>query len=904
MAASSRDNPQGAGRSDGAIMDHASWCCELIEHLPVGFYGADREGRILAANPALVHMLGYGGFHAIDHRPLEELFFTADDYRRWHDRLDAEGAIRAMEVSLRRADGRPLWVEAHVRVVAHPDDEEPWQEGAFLDITDRREAVESLRRSEAMLNTILQIAPAGIGQVRDRVLTWCNETLCGMLGYDAAQLVGRSTRMLYAEEAEFARVGRAIARWTSAQERSSLEARWRRSDGAVIDVLLSGALVKTDHLEEGFVFTAIDIGPAKEAQRALAASERRFRQLVETMAEGLGIADADYRLTYVNSRFADMLGYTAEQMIGRSVLDFIREDYVDVMREQMRRRKAGEVRHYELAWRTADGQTVWTIASPRGLFDEAGRFAGSFGVMTDITGRKRSEDALRASEALYRTLVENLPQRISLRTPDRAFVTCNANFAADFAMTPDQVRGKRTEDVLPPEVARRAATRDACVLRTGEPAEVEEPLDAAGGTWVHWVTTPVKNDAGEITGLLCIYWDIGEQRRAAAEQTRLLEQLRRAQKMEALGRLAGGVAHDFNNQLTVIRGYCDMLLLSLAEDDQAAGALREILNATERSMELTTPLLALGRKHPVAPQIIDPAAVIGELTDTLARTLGEDIRLSIETTGPVGTVKADRSQLEQAVINMAINARDAMPQGGELMIGLSSVELKPGDPALDVDVKPGRFVEILIRDTGVGMDEQTLQQVFEPFFTTKGPGMGTGLGLSMAYGFVKQSGGQITGDSAPGAGTTFRMYLPEREIAPRPDAVPTAQVEPLTGTETVLVVEDEQPVRQFIVRLLEHLGYTVLDSDSPTASLRLAAGYPGPIDLLIADVVMPGMRGPQVAHALRADRPELRVLFVSGYAEGIEFGKELRGVDRFLAKPFTSTQLQQAVRDVLDAEEG
>ncbi len=885
------------------MMDHASWCCELIEHLPVAFYGADAGGRIVEANPALIAMLGCGSFHAIDHHPIEELFFDAEDYRRWSRTLEAEGAVHGMEVRLRRSDSRPLWVESHVRIVPREDARRPRQEGAFIDISDRRGAAESLRRSETTLNTILQVAPVGLGQIHDRVITWCNETLCTMLGYGAEQLVGRGTRMLYEDEADFDRVGRAIIERAAGGGPESVETRWRRSDGTVIDVLLSGAPVKPGDLAEGFIFTAVDIGPAKQAQRALAASERRFRELVETMDEGLGVADAEYRFTYVNSRFAEMLGLTVEDMIGRSILAFVQEDYVEIMRDQIRRRRAGQAQHYELAWRAADGSTVWTLASPKGLFDEAGRFVGSVGVLTDITDRKRGEDALRASEALYRTLVENLPQRVSLRRPDGVYVTCNANYAADHGLTSEQVRGKRAEEVVPPAMARLIRSRDARVLATGRALEAEEVVDEAGEIWVHWITTPVKSDTGEITGLLCIYWDISDQRRAAGEQTRLLEQLRRSQKMEALGRLAGGMAHDFNNQLTVIRGYCDMLLLRLAEDDQAAGALREILNATERSMELTTPLLALGRKHPVAPRMIDPAAVIGELTDTLARTLGEDIRLSIETTGPVGAVKADRSQLEQAVINMAINARDAMPEGGELVIGLSAVDLRPGEPILDVDVRPGRFVEILVRDTGVGMDEQTLRQVFDPFFTTKGPGMGTGLGLSMVYGFVKQCGGQITVDSAPGAGTTFRMYLPERETLPRPADVPAAEAEPLTGTETVLVVEDEAPVRQFIARLLEHLGYTVLESDGPIASLRQAADYDERIDLLITDVVMPDMRGPQVAHELRKARPDLRVLFISGYAEGVEFGAELRGVDRFLAKPFTAIQLQQAVREVLDAED-
>ncbi|NLF29799.1 MAG: PAS domain S-box protein [Planctomycetes bacterium] len=903
MAASSRDNEQGAGRQGGTMMDHPSWCCELVDHLPVGFYGADVEGRILEANPALIDMLAFSDFHALDHRPLRELFFTDEDYRRWRGTLEAEGSIQGMEVRLRRRDGRPLWVESHVRILARGGDHRPWQEGAFIDITGRRGAAESLRRSEATLNTILQIAPAGIGQVHNRVLTWCNESLCRMLGYDSAQLVGRSTRMLYEDEDQFDRAGREMAERALREPVASMDARWRRSDGEVIDVLLSAAAVKAGDAAEGFIFTAVDISQTKRTERALAASERRFRELVETMAEGLGIADAEYRFTYVNRRFAEMLGYSPEAMVGRSLLDFVREDHAAAMRQQMRGRRAGQARPYELAWRAADGRTVWTISAPKGMFDEQGRFVGSFGVLTDITDRKRGEDALRDSEARYRTLVENLPQRISLRNTDRVYITCNVKYASDFGLTPDQVRGRHTDDILPPEMARVTAARDARVLQTGQPAEGDEPFDEGGKVWIHWITVPVKNDLGEVTGLLCIYWDVSEQRRAAAEQARLLEQLRRAQKMEALGRLASGMAHDFNNQLTVIGGYCDMLLLGLGQDDPAAPALREILNATERSMELTGSLLALGRKHPVAPQTIDPAAVIGELTDTLARTLGEDIRLSIRTAGTVGFVKADRSQLEQAVINMAINARDAMARGGDLVIGLSGVDLPPGDPALDVDVKPGRFVELLVRDTGVGMDEKTLQQIFEPFFTTKGPGKGTGLGLSMVYGFVKQSGGQITVDSTPGAGTTFRMYLPQRKPSPRPAAAPAAQAGPLTGTETVLVVEDEQPVRQFIVRLLEHLGYTVLESDNPLACLHLASTYPESIDLLISDVVMPDMRGPQVAHEFRGARPKLRVLFISGYSEGVEFGQELRGVDRFLAKPFSSAQLQQAVRDVLDAPE-
>jgi nitrogen-specific signal transduction histidine kinase/CheY-like chemotaxis protein len=398
--------------------------------------------------------------------------------------------------------------------------------------------------------------------------------------------------------------------------------------------------------------------------------------------------------------------------------------------------------------------------------------------------------------------------------------------------------------------------------------------------------------------------------RDITEERQLEEQLHHAQKMEAIGRLAGGIAHDFNNILTAIQGYVALMREEVREGSSLASGLDEVRRGAERAARLTDQLLAFGRRQVVRPEVLDLNDVVHEMRSMLERLIGENVRLETLAGGRIGAVRADRGHLEQVLLNLVVNAKDAMDEGGRVEISTGNLDIdEPAAASLEQPVAPGRYVVLTVTDEGQGMDEATLSRIFEPFFTTKGQGKGTGLGLSTVYGSVRQAGGYVGVRSAPGCGASFSVYLPRIEAGadrrPGDSALetPPAPDGGIDGTgETILVVEDEAPVRRLMKKILERRGYRVLSAGDGEAAVKLAAAQDGPIDLLIADLVMPGIGGREVAERLEERRPGLLTVFVSGYtADEVVRRGIVHGQHAFLPKPFTPAALLQKVRDVLEA---
>jgi nitrogen-specific signal transduction histidine kinase/ActR/RegA family two-component response regulator len=397
--------------------------------------------------------------------------------------------------------------------------------------------------------------------------------------------------------------------------------------------------------------------------------------------------------------------------------------------------------------------------------------------------------------------------------------------------------------------------------------------------------------------------DISGRKQAEAALKRSEEQLRQSQKLEAIGRLAGGLAHDFNNILTAITGYSDLVLRRLGSVDPLRRSVEEIRRAAERAASLTHQLLAFSRKQMMQVKVLDLNAVVAEMESFLRRLIGEDIQLVTSLDPDLRRVKADPGQIEQVIMNLVVNARDAMPQGGRLRIETKDVSLS--EPYLDDagSVESGDYVVLSIADTGIGMNSEIKQKIFEPFFTTKEEGKGTGLGLAMVYGIVKQSGGSIRVHSEAGAGTTFMVYLPAVEEFVKAQSNGSRHIEAPGGTETVLLVEDEDMVRELVVEVLETEGYTVFSARRGAEALRLCAEQIMPINLLITDVVMPEMSGRELAEHLTARHPEIKVLFISGYTDDAIFRHGVQESNvAFLQKPFTTSELAAKVRSVLDAD--
>jgi two-component system, cell cycle sensor histidine kinase and response regulator CckA len=410
---------------------------------------------------------------------------------------------------------------------------------------------------------------------------------------------------------------------------------------------------------------------------------------------------------------------------------------------------------------------------------------------------------------------------------------------------------------------------------------------------------PIKDDHGTSVGAVLVFRDISEQRRQEAEQARLREKLQEASKINSIGRLAGGVAHDFNNLLTVINGHADLLLAGLTEKGRLWDSLVAIQDAGERAARLTQQLLAFSRRSMIEPKVLDLNAIVTETAKMLRRLLGENIAIALALDPVLDTVTADQGQLEQVLINLAVNARDAMPGGGRLTIETSPLKLRDEDLPNYPDLEAGRFIQLAVSDTGSGMTDEVRAQIFEPFFTTKEVGTGTGLGLAVVHGIVKQAGGYVSVNSEVGVGTTFKLLFPSTATAAAPPSGVTEL--PTRGTETVLLVEDEEQVRKVAQIAIELQGYCVLIAQDAADALRIAEQNSGPIHLLVTDVVMPDMGGSELADAVRILRPDIRVLFMSGYTDEAVFQHgNIPSTEAFIQKPFSPLGLARKIRTVLD----
>jgi PAS domain S-box-containing protein len=514
----------------------------------------------------------------------------------------------------------------------------------------------------------------------------------------------------------------------------------------------------------------------------------------------------------------------------------------------------------------------------------------------DVTERKRAETALRESEQCYRELFENANDFIYITDLEGKLTSVNAAGERITGYAREEMVGQNVERLIAPEfqaLARRLL--DAAVGQEGKTTYELEMVSKDGQRVPLEVSSQFVYRDSQRVGVHSVARDIRERR--------LLEgQLRQAQKMEAVGLLAGGIAHDFNNLLTVVTGYCEILLDDLPALDPSRPALCQINKSAERAAVLTRQLLAFSRRQVLQPVVIDLNALVSDSAKMLGRLLGEPIEIVTELDSHLSRLKTDPGQVDQALMNLAVNARDAMPLGGKLTIATANAVLDEKDIQAYPDARPGLYARLTVRDTGSGIDPAHLPHIFEPFFTTKEVGKGTGLGLAMVYGFVRQSGGHITVDSLPGRGTTFNVYLPALGIPDHAVSPASPNPQPPRGSETVLLVEDEESVRKLMSMVLQGNGYHVLEACHGLDALRICENLARPVDMLVTDVVMPRMGGRELAEQLVRRIPELKVLFVSGHADDTLFHGALAQGTPFLRKPFSPDVLALKVRELLDRQ--
>ena len=639
--------------------------------------------------------------------------------------------------------------------------------------------------------------------------------------------------------------------------------------------------------------------------------EIRFRsEILDAVGQAVIATDLEGRVIYWNHAAEKLFGFTEAEMLGQKARVLVPADQVDYADVILERIRAGEIWSGEFLVRRKDGTLFTAYASDALLRDRTGAVVGVVGLLTDVTQTKRVEERLRKSEAL---LAES--QRIAKIgswewDPATDALTCSEEWRRMFGYDPgDEVTVASMWQAIHPDDRERMTrvTREA--RASGSRFEYEFLIPSPqGARTIHCIGRVIRDEQGHVIRLVGTNQDVTERRRAEEALRRSEERLHRSERLEAVGQLAGGIAHDFNNLLTAITSYTQLLLEDSAPNDARRDDLLEIKKAADRATSLTRQLLAFSRRQVLDPRVIDLNAVVADLENMLRRLIGAHIALVTDPAlrPPLPRVRADVGQLEQVIVNLAVNARDAMPDGGTLTIRTGEAELTDADcrDHPDFDMRPGRYVVMSVSDTGTGMDAATQARMFEPFFTTKGPGKGTGLGLATVYGIVKQSGGYIAVASEPGKGTTFRIYLPSVEgdapgggdggAGSRADATPN-------GSGTILLVEDETPVRVLARRVLEQAGYAVLEAEDGVEGARVAEGFDGDIDLLLTDVVMPNLGGRALVERLRAARPRMAVLFISGYPDGeVERGGLTSGGAAYLEKPFSPRMLRDTVRQALE----
>ncbi|MDP6543341.1 MAG: response regulator [Phycisphaerae bacterium] len=528
--------------------------------------------------------------------------------------------------------------------------------------------------------------------------------------------------------------------------------------------------------------------------------------------------------------------------------------------------------------------------------DEISMLAGAVNEMTaKLSQRERS---LRDSEQKYRTLTDNLSQRIFLKDTESVYISCNTNYAADIGVDQEEIAGKTDFDFYPRELAEQYRTDDQQVISSGQTRELEERYVKQGQEFiVQTVKTPVWDDAGNVAGVLGIFWDITDRKRAADERARLEDQLRQARKMEAIGQLAGGIAHDFNNILTAIQGNAELLKLDLPETGTPTRFTDEIIKGANRAADLTKQLLSFARKGKRQVTPVDVHQTITDTTHLLAHSLDRRIELHLELHAAPSIVMGDPTQLQNALLNLGLNARDAMPEGGSLTCSTRNVTLTTEDCSeRSYDLTPGQYIEISLADTGVGMDIGTQERIFEPFFTTKEMGKGTGLGLAGVYGCVKSHDGSIHVDSTPASGTTFRILLPLADTDAETALHSDGDEKPVRGTGHILVVDDEESVRNFASTALRNLGYTVSTCCDGSEAVDCYREEHGTIDLVILDLIMPKMSGQDAFREFKKINPDVKVLVASGFSHTEATQQMLNdGALVLLNKPFQISKLSQAV---------
>jgi PAS domain S-box-containing protein len=823
---------------------------------------------------------------------------------------------------IRPSDGETRWIRAVAEIERDSQGRPLRLVGAHLDITDQKTAEATVQESEGRLRAITDALPFLISYLdNDQIFRFINKPYESWFERPLSEIIGRNVRDVMAPAMYEAR--RPFIERALAGESLSYEADFPRSGGTALTEIMHIPHRDPAGRILGLYAVVTDITARKLAEKVLSESEERFRSIADSAPVPMWVSRLDGLRQFVNRAYHDFLGVSFAEALN---FDWRKALHPDDLERVLRDQRAGEGSRkpfvLEARYRRHDGQWRWLRSESQPRWGPDGQHIGFIGVAHDITVSKEAERALTdlnetlerriedrsrrlaASEALIQTFFNHSSECYAILIEENdghfRFAEINPATLRLYKKTRDVVVGRMMQEVLGAETAAEIEAHFAACLREGATRRYER---TQGDAVIEAIVTPAPQEPGAPRRVVVSAHDVTERRR-------LEQQLQQSQKMEAVGQLTGGVAHDFNNLLTLVIGGLDIIGRQMARlPDPVALTRMErgrdmAVQGAQRAAALTTRLLAFSRQQPLNPQALDANTLVADVCDLLRRAIGETIALETVLGKDLWRMDADANQLENALLNIGFNARDAMPDGGKLIIETANAVLDRAYTAsLNEDMEPGQFVMIAITDSGTGMDKATQARAFDPFFTTKEVGKGTGLGLSQVYGFARQSAGHVRIYSEIGEGTTVKIYLPRSVGDTKTPAIGEGnRLSRWTGAETILVVEDDDKLREYASEVLEELGYRVMRASNGVAALEILSGK-DPIDLLLTDVVMPGgVNGRQLADAAVGQRPGLRVLYMTGYTRNaiVHQGRLDLGIS-MISKPFSFEELASKVRQVLDA---
>ncbi len=888
----------GLRRTEAALRESEARYRSLFDGVPVGIFRTTPQGRFLDANPALVEMLGYPDRGSLLESNTADLYLDPKARWRWQEIMDREGVVFNFEAKMRRYDGTIIWIRESSRAVRDDEGEIIHYEGILEDITERKRAKDALRESEERYRSVMEASaePIVVYDLEGKA-TYINPAFTKVFGWQPEEVLNK--RLDFVPHELRAEAYEGVMKVIRGEPFYGYETRRYTKSGEIIDVSISGArFCDPEGNPVGIVVNLRDITESKRAEEALRASEEKHRIVLEASPDPIVVYDTDGRASYINPAFTRVFGWTADEILGRRV-DFVpRESWPETTRMIAAVTKGETISGVETKRYTKDGRLLDVAISSAPFFDSSGELTGIIVIHRDITESKRAEAALLESEAKYHRILEASPDPIVLYDMDGRTIYLNPAFTRVFGWSLDELLDKRVDFV--PEEAWVETREKIEMIKRGESFSGFETrrLNKAGELLDISMSAAVWRDAdGNPAGSVIILRDVTEQKK-------LEDQLRHARKMEAVGTLAGGVAHDFNNLLQAISGYAQLVLMQKGPNDPDYKYLTGIDQSVQRASDLVKQLLTASRKMESKLEPVNLNLEVIQAVNLLERTIPKMIEIKTQLADDLRMVNADPTQLEQILLNLGGNAKDAMPEGGRLIFETKNVELDAAFCRTHPELEPGDYVLLAVSDSGQGMDRETVEQIFDPFFTTKGVGKGTGLGLATVYGIVKNHGGHITCYSQPGQGTTFHIYLPAlpgTEATREPIAELEAEIR--GGDETVLLVDDERSILDVGQEILEQYGYRVIKATSGEEALEVYDRQGGGIDLIILDLGMPGMGGQRCLNELKARDPWARIVIASGYSESSLPGELQKNEDiEFIAKPYRLKDMLTTVRRVLDRD--